>query len=158
MIRLLKKLLVRTETKREEDLPGRTFKRILTGEYFGLQDTNASKEAIEAAKKDKIDKIKSLHLSPKFIRYISKKSFVNNHTPEVKAAHVVFQNEIYDEKWHMVHVTEVSFIVPKEEFSEFEEMAGVTLSKDFRDLTEYPGKPKYQGVERRRVSRPAAFA
>jgi hypothetical protein len=55
----------------------------------------------------------------------------------------------------MVHVTEVSFIVPKEEFEEFENMAGVTLEKDFRDLTEYDGKKLYEGKERRKKPRPS---
>ena len=138
----------------EEDKPGRTFKRILTTEHFGLQDPEADPDAIQAAKEDKREKITSLSLSPKFVRYALKK---RGDTQEVTAAHVVFQKEEYDQKWHMVHVTEVSFVVPKDEFSEFETMLQVSLKEDFRDLTAYDGAKPYEGKERRKQARPSVF-
>ena len=157
MIKWLKKIFGKEEEKRETDPPGRTFKRILTGEYFGLKDVDASDASVMTAKKDKIQKIKELELSPKFLRYALKKSLKQEAEPVITAAHVVFQKEIFDEKWNMVHVTEVSFIVPKEEFSEFENMSGVSLKDDFRDLTEYNGEKIYQGKERRKTERPSVF-
>ena len=56
MIKIIKKLF--TKTKKREytpDPPGRTFKRILTGRYFGCEDVTADAEKIAQAKKEKID-------------------------------------------------------------------------------------------------------
>jgi len=158
MIHLLKKLFKKEKKdKVEEDPPGRTFKRILTGDYFSLQDLDAPSDQIHAAKQDKIDKINELALSPKFIRYSFQRRYGDDE-PLIEAAHVVFQKEVLDEKWHMVHVTEVSFIVRKEEFEEFEKMANVSLKTDFRDLTEYSQEHAYKGKERRRERRPSVFS
>ncbi len=155
MIGLIRRLLGNSEQETtEEDKPGRTFKRILTTEYFGLQDPGATQEAIAEAKADKLNKVKEHDLEPKFVRYALKE---RDGKKEVIAAHVVFQNELYDKKWHMVHVTEVSFVVPKEEFEEFETMFGVSLQDDFRDLTEYDESKKYRGKERRRRTRPSVL-
>jgi len=151
----LKRLFIREEKRSEEEKPGRTFKRVLTGDYFGLQNPEASAEEIAAAKREKIEEIQKRGLKPVFLRYALKKQMLSESEPQVQAAHVAFQNEVLDEKWNMVHVTEVSFIVPREEFEEFEAMAGVSLKKDFRDLTEYDGTKHYEGKERRKRPRPS---
>ncbi len=153
MIAWLKRLFGKEEKAKEEEKPGRTFKRVLTGDYFGLQNPEASSEEIAVAKQEKIDTIRTLGLKPVFLRYALKKQMLSDGIPKITAAHVAFQGEILDEKWNMVHVTEVSFIVPKEEFEEFEKMAEVSLEKDFRDLTEYDGKKLYEGKERRKKPR-----
>jgi hypothetical protein len=152
MISWFKKWLGK-EQAHEEEKPGRTFKRLLTGDYFGLRSPDATPEQIKQAKTDKIETIRRLSLQPVYVRYAVKKNMRTNYKPAVTAAHVVFQKEVLDEKWHMVHVTEVSFIVPVEEFEEFEAMAGVSLAKDFRDLTEYEGGSHYTGKERRKIPR-----
>ncbi len=154
MIAWLKRLFGKEEKVKEEEKPGRTFKRVLTGDYFGLQNPEASSEDVVAAKQEKIDTIRTLGLKPVFLRYTLKKQILSDGIPKITAAHVAFQSEILDEKWNMVHVTEVSFIVPKEEFEEFEQMAGVRLENDFRDLTEYDGKKLYERQERRKKTRP----
>ncbi len=148
----------RKEQVSHDDPPGRTFKRILTGDYFGLQDPHADEAAHQAAKEEKIALIAKMDMKPKFVRYALKKKAFDEKSPHITAAHVVFQNEVFDEKWHMVHVTEISFIVPKEEFETFETMAGVRLTEDFRDLTEYDGKSHYNGKERRKERRKAPFS
>jgi len=154
MIRLFKKLFgVEEKCEEAEDAPGRTFKRILTGDYFGLRNPDADAETIRIAKQDKIDQIRELGLVPKFLRYARKRRVDGQGETEITAAHVVFQKEEYDEKLNMVHVTEISFIVPKEEFEEFERMAGVSLESDFRNLYEDEGL--YKGKERRRTPRPS---
>jgi hypothetical protein len=150
MISWFKKLLGKEQPPQEEK-PGRIFKRILTGEYFGLQSPDATQEQIRQAKAEKIDTIRQLDLKPMYIRYAIKKNMKTAYQPAVTAAHVVFQKEVLDQKWHMVHVTEVSFIVPAEEFEEFETMAGVSMEKDFRDLTDYEGVKHYTGEERRKL-------
>jgi hypothetical protein len=152
MMTLLKKLFGRKEEKKEEEeAPGRTFKRILTGDYFGLRNPDATAEMVQVAKQDKIDQIRELGLTPKFLRYARKKTLESPDEIVITAAHVVFQKEEYDDKLHMIHVTEISFLVPKEEFEEFERMAGVSLKDDFRDL--YEAEQAYKGKERRKKPR-----
>jgi hypothetical protein len=157
MIAWLKRLFTDQEAEREAEKPGRTFKRLLTGDYFGLQNPEAAEEEKSAAKEEKIRKIRSLELKPVFLRYALKKTSLSDTEPRIVAAHVAFQSEVLDEKWNMVHVTEISFIVPKEEFAEFEAMAGVSLQEDFRDLTEYHGTKRYVGKERRQKPRSSPF-
>jgi len=153
MFGLIKKLFGGSkEPPKEEEPPGRTFKRILTGDYFGLRNEQASETEIYEAKRKKIDQIEALGLKPKFLRYAMQKS-IETGEETIRAAHVVFQKEEFDEKLHMVHVTEISFIVFKEEFEEFESMAGVSLQKDFRNI--YEAESKYEGKERRRKPRPS---
>ena len=53
----------------------------------------------------------------------------------------------------MVHITEISFTVDSSEFDEFQKMSGVSLNKDFRDLTPKSDNPVYQGEERRKEGR-----
>ena len=122
------------ETTNKEPL--RTFSRIPTGDYFGLRNENASKEEIEASKKEKIEQIKSLGLLPKCMAY--KYSQLDNLDEDVEneivAAQVIFQKEEFIKKENKIHTTEISFIVPKEEFEEFEAMAGVSLKEDFENL------------------------
>lgn len=149
MIGLIKKLF---GTQKEEefipDPPGRTFKRVPTSKYFEGEYPPEETANIAKAKQNKIDQIKTLELLPKFLRY----KFNANDTQETAAAYVVFQKEVFDEKWHMVHVTEVSFWVKATEFREFEEMAGVSLRNDFRDLTQINNET-YRGDERRKEKR-----
>ncbi len=153
MIKLLKRFFGRAEEGRDEgDRPARTFKRILTGDYFGLRAADADPHEIQKAKQEKIAQIKALGLSPKFLRYIRQRNDDTFSEESIVAAHVVFQKEEYDEKLQMIHVTEISFIVSKEEFAEFEEMAEVRLKDDFKDL--YEADKKYDGEERRKSPRP----
>jgi hypothetical protein len=65
------------------------------------------------------------------------------------SVHVAFQKEVFAEKWNMVHVTEISFSVLYSDFEEFEQMAGVSLRNDFRDLT----STTFNGEERRKEKR-----
>lgn len=149
MIELIKKLFGKKEEKEFiPDPPGRTFKRVPTSKYFEGEYPPEETEKIAKAKQNKIDQIKSLELLPKFLRY----KFQNRESLEATAAYVVFQKEVFDEKWNMVHVTEVSFCVKASNFQEFEKMAGVSLRNDFRDLTDINNET-YKGEERRKEKR-----
>lgn len=152
MIEKLKNLFGRK--KQEEyvpDPPGRTFNRVLTGRYFGCEDKNADETSIAKAKQEKIDQIIEHELIPMFVRY----TYEDGHEdgPEIEkhptSAHVAFQKEVFAENWNMVHVTEISFTVLSEDFDEFEKMAGVSLTDDFRDLT----NTTFSGKDRRQKSR-----
>jgi len=72
---------------------------------------------------------------------------------EISSAHVVFQKEVLAEKWNMIHVTEISFVVQYCDFEEFEKMSGVKLNEDFRDLTSETKNTSYKGKERRKEKR-----
>ncbi|MDM5271573.1 hypothetical protein PGH07_05250 [Sulfurovum sp. zt1-1] len=149
MIGLIKKLFGKIEEKEFiPDPPGRTFKRVPTSKYFEGEYPPEELENIAKAKQNKIDQIKALELAPKFLRY----TFKHNNNEEITAAYVVFQKEIFDEKWNMVHVTEVSFCVQSTDFEEFENMSGISLQNDFRDLSQINNKT-YNGEERRREER-----
>ena len=149
MIELIKKLFGKKEEQAViPDPPGRTFKRVPTGKYFEGEYAPEEKENIAKAKQSKIDQIKALELLPKFLRY----KFEHKESEEATAAYVVFQKELFDEKWNMVHVTEVSFCLKAPDFQEFEEMAGVSLKNDFRDLTDVNNET-YKGKERRKEER-----
>jgi len=145
MINKFKKVFSKKEKEKvPTDPPGRTFKKVLVGEYFSCEKEDADQDFIEKSKQDKIDKIKLLELKPKFIRFSYKKE-------EVVSAHVSFQKEIFAEKWNMIHITDLSFTVRASHFEEFESMAAVSLKKDFKDLTEM----QYKGEERRKIERPS---
>lgn len=150
---MLKKLF--GKKKEQTDVPsppGRTFNRVLTGRYFGLEDVNADKNAIAKAKQEKIDQIKELELLPVFLRYSyesKNKKDIDNDKNHPASVDVAFQKEIFAENWNMVHVTEISFTVLYDDFEEFEQMAGVSLSDDFRDLT----STTFNGEERRKETR-----
>ncbi|MGC9351183.1 MAG: hypothetical protein ACP5D3_04280 [Sulfurovum sp.] len=149
MIELIKKLFGKKEEKELiPDPPGRTFKRVPTSKYFEGEYAPEETEKIAKAKQNKIDQIKTLELHPKFLRF----KFENRESLEAAAAYVVFQKELLDEKWNMVHVTEVSFCVKASDFQEFEKMAGVSLKNDFRDLTDINNET-YKGEERRKEKR-----
>jgi len=135
--------------------PGRTFTRIMTGDYFGLRSEDASTEASQQAKAEKIEQIKVLGMTPKFVRFRCKEGKETQQDDKITAGHVTFQKEEYDPKLNKVHVTEISFIVPKEEFEEFETMAGVSLKEDFKNL--YENDSTYNGKERRKTPRPSPF-
>jgi hypothetical protein len=157
MIKNLKKLF--GKKKEQPDVPnppGRTFNRVLTGRYFGLEDVNADKDAIATAKQEMIDQIKELELVPMYIRYAydsKKKNGFDAEEDHPTSAHVAFQKEVFAEKWNMVHVTEISFTVLSADFEEFEKMAGVSLHNDFRDLSSTTFK--FNGKERRKEKREA---
>jgi len=147
MIKMFKRLFgIKEEEKVVADPPGRTFKRILTGDYFGCEKSETDKQKIAQAKQNKIDQINELELVPMFIRY----TYIND---SIVSAHVAFQKEVHAQKWNMTHVTEISFTVYSDEFDEFEQMSGVRLSEDFRDLTAHDNKDAYKGVERRKEKR-----
>ncbi len=157
MFGLLKRIFgKKEENQSEEEAPGRTFRRILTGDYFGLRNPDAGEEAVQKAKEEKIRQIEELGLKPIYLRYrLGKGPGETPQKEDIEAAYVAFQKEEYDPKLNMVHVTEISFIVSKDEFTEFEAMAGVSLENDFRNLYDN-GKP-YEGVDRRRKPRKSPF-
>jgi hypothetical protein len=152
MIKMLKNLFSK---KQEEayvpDPPGRTFNKVLTGRFFGCEDKNADAETIAKAKKDTIDQIQELELVPMFVRFTYDDTTKNESEEEKHptAAHVAFQKEVFAENWNMIHITEISFIVNSSDFDEFEKMAGVSLTKDFRDLT----NTMFTGKDRRKEER-----
>ena len=150
-MKILKNLFKKKEKKAYiPDPPGRTFKRILTGDYFSNNAPQSDEKSAQKSRESKIEQIKALALKPKFVRYRYKNSL--NTEQEIAFIHVVFQQETLAEKWNMVHVTEISFIVYPYELDLFENMAGVSLENDFRDLTLDEDKP-YQGEERREAPR-----
>jgi len=130
--------------------PGRTFKRILTGEYFGYKEnTNKNAQDFQIEKQNKIDQIKAHQLTPKYIRYSYQSS--TNSSKNITQAYVSFQKEVLAKKWNMLHITEISFIIYAYDFQEFEKMAKVSLEKDFIVLES--NSQNYQGKERRRKYR-----
>ena len=140
---MIKKIKSLFGTQKEEvvsDPPGRTFKKVLTGDYFDGAKKDA--DAIARSKQDKIDQINTLELLPKFLRFTYEKE-------EPISVRVAFQKEVFARKWNMIHVTEISFTVKASDFEEFEKMAGVSLKNDFKDLTEV----QYEGKERRQSQR-----
>ena len=140
---MIKKIKSLFGTQKEEvvsDPPGRTFKKVLTGDYFDGAKKDA--DTIARSKQDKIDQIETLELLPKFLRFTYKKE-------EPISVHVAFQKEVFARKWNMIHVTEISFTVKASDIEEFEKMAGVSLKNDFKDLTEV----HYEGKERRKGQR-----
>ncbi len=147
MMKIFKRLLgVKEEKEVVADPPGRTFKRILTGDYFSCEKNETDKSKIAQAKQSKINQIKELELVPMFIRYTYMKD-------SIASAHVAFQKEVHNKKWNMIHITEISFTLYPDDFDEFEKMSGVRLSEDFRDLTTYTNDDAYKGEERRKEKR-----
>ena len=156
MIELFKNVFAKKKEKEYvPDPPGRTFKRILTGRCFGCENINANEDNIAKAKRGKIDQIQELGLKPMFIKYSYEDTKEETNDKKISSAHVAFQKEVLAEKWNMIHVTEISFIVFRTDFEEFEKMSGLSLSKDFRDVTPADDTPAYQGVERRKKGREA---
>jgi len=146
MINIFKRLLGVEEEKVVSDPPGRTFKRILTGDYFGCEKNETDSNKIAQAKQSKIKQINELSLLPMFIRYTYIKE-------SIVSAHVSFQKELHNKKWNMIHITEISFTLYSNDFKEFEQMSGVRLSENFRDLTTYKNDDDYMGKERRKEKR-----
>ena len=143
MIKKLKKVF--SKNKKEplpSDPPGRTFKKVLVGEYFLCEKEDVDQDFIAKSKQEKIDKIRILELEPKFIRFAHKNG-------ELLSAHVSFQKEVFAKKWNMIHITDLSFTVRASHFEEFETMSGVNLKDDFKDLSEV----QYGGEERRSEKR-----
>lgn len=154
LIKIVKNIFSKKNKKEyTPDPPGRTFKRILTGRYFGCEDITADASKIAQAKQEKIDQIRELELIPMFIRFTYETTQVEAHDKKVLSAHVAFQKEVLAKKWNMIHVTEISFTIKHDDFDEFEQMSGVSLTKDFRDLTSNSDTPAYQGEERRKNRR-----
>lgn len=136
--------------------PGRTFNRILTGRYFGCENENADEHSVEKAKQEKIGQIKELGLVPMFIKYVyndAKKRDSKAEKNDPVSAHVAFQKEVFAEKWNMVHVTEISFTIYHSDFDEFEKMSGISLDKDFRNLSSLA----FSGKDRRKEKRKKVF-
>ncbi len=154
MLDIFKRLV--GKKKEEEyiaDPPGRTFNKVVTGKYFGCEDINADENRIVQAKKKKIDQIAELELVPKFTRY-SYEDIVKHHPdPEASSVHVVFQKEVSAQKGNMTHITEISFIVNRSDFDEFEKMSGLSLRDDFRDLSSNENSTVYNGKDRRKKKR-----
>ena len=142
MIKKLKEVFSKEEKEIIEDPPGRTFKKVLVGEYFICEKEDADQDFVANSKQDKIDKIRILELKPKFVRFTYK-------SEKIFSAHVSFQKEVFAAKWNMVHITDLSFTVRALNFDEFEAMADVSLKDDFKDLTEV----EYSGEERRNEKR-----
>lgn len=147
MKRLLKKIFTKEDNVQTElvDPPGRTFKRVLTSEYFHHTDKNADCAMHQSSKACKIAQINEHELIPMYVRYL-----YEGDNPV--SAHVAFQKEVFAEKWNMIHITEVSFNVKASDFLEFEKMANVTLENDFRDVTPKEGEG-YDGEDRRKKKR-----
>ena len=155
MIEILKNLLGKKKEEKRyvPDPPGRTFKRVPSGKYFGSENPNADESSIRKAKQRKIDQITELGLLPMYTRYTYKNKRGHGSDFEVSSAHVVFQKEVSVQTWNMVHITEISFIVLCDDFDEFEKLADVNLKSDFRNLTEEEKTSPYSGEERRKRSR-----
>ncbi|HEY9129807.1 MAG TPA: hypothetical protein VIN02_08225 [Sulfurovum sp.] len=150
MIEMLKNLFGRKKVEAYvPDPPGRTFNRVLTGRYFGCEDKNADEAAIAKAKQEKIDQIRELELVPMFVRFTYDDTQEEEEDRYPASADVAFQKEVFAKNWNMVHVTEISFTVLSSDFEEFEEMAGVSLTQDFRDLT----NTTFSGKDRRKQKR-----
>lgn len=147
MKKILKKIFRKEDKTQTErvDPPGRTFKRILTSEYFHHTDKNADDAMQHSSKACKIAQINEHELLPMYVRFV-----YEGDSPI--SAHVAFQKEVFAKKWNMIHITEVSFTVNASDFSEFETMANVTLTDDFRDVTPQTGEA-YTGIERRKKKR-----
>ena len=150
MIEMLKNLFGRKKVEAYvPDPPGRTFNRVLTGRYFGCEDKNADEAAIAKAKQEKIDQIRELELVPMFVRFTYDDTQEEEEDMQPTSADVSFQKEVFAKNWNMVHVTEISFTVLSSDFAEFEEMSGVSLTQDFRDLT----NTTFSGKDRRKQKR-----
>ena len=130
----------------EPERPGRTFNRIITSKYFGCDNESNNTDAaqIKKMKLSKINQIREFELLPKFIRY----TYIYERE-KIKSAYVVFQKETISQRGSMIHVVELAFTVRKEDFSEFEKMANVSLEDDFRNLTDF----QYNGKDRRKEKR-----
>jgi len=160
MINILKNLFSKKKNAETISSPsGRIFNRILLGKYFGSDNIYVNKAHIAEEKQKKIDTIKELELVPMFIRYTyeetSKKEFRERKDYpilEASSVHVVFQKKISKQQGQMIHITEISFIIHRSDFDEFEKMSNVCLTEDFRDLTSYY-QVSYTGKERRKVQR-----
>jgi len=157
MIEIFKSLFGKKKKDEEpvSDLPGRTFSRILTGRYFGCEDADADETLTAKAKQEKIDQIHELGLVPMFIRYAYEDTSTNKRGlqageshpgQEASSVHVAFQKEVLG---NMIHITEISFIVNRSDFDEFEKMSGTSLKDDFRDLS----SSVHNKEERRKVKR-----
>jgi hypothetical protein len=146
MKNIFKKLFSNETTESlPSDPPGRTFKRILTGDYFGFKKCTSDVSLQNVEKQKKIEQIKTHALQPKYINYTYQGT-------EVISAHVAFQKEVLAEKWNMLHITEISFTIYANDFEEFEEMSKVCLETDFRDVS-VKSSDGYQGQERRQQMR-----
>lgn len=152
LIKKIKNIFIKSKQKeKSKDSPGRTFKRVLTGRYFGCEDMNATDAQITQAKKEKLEQIHELELIPMYIKYTHEHSKEKRDDNDLVSAHVAFQKEILAEKWNMVHVTEISFTIHRNDFEEFEKMSGVRLN-DFKDVTPDNNTGVYQGVEKRKIT------
>lgn len=157
MIEAIKNIFTgRKKKEHTSDSPGRTFKRILTGRCFGCEDKTEDTGKVAQAKQRKIDQIRELKLKPMYIKYTYHKTKNDTQDKKIISAHVAFQKEVLAKKWNMIHITEISFTVDHNDFDEFEQMSGVNLSKDFRDITS-DNISSYQREERRKEQRASYY-
>ena len=153
MLEIFKKLFTKApEPEQVEDKPGRTFNKILTSKYFGLEDNRADKTLIAELKEKKISQINDLQLVPKFARYLYTKDVEDYTKEEPIGVQLSFQKETHRKKRNMIHVSEMSFIVKSEDFDEFEQKSKVNLSNDFKHLAP---ENTFNGIERRNQIRVA---
>ncbi len=152
MLKIFKELFSRPKEEQQDELQqqGRTFNRILTSKYFGLEDNKADKTLIAELKEKKIQQIKELELKPKFARYIYENEVDDYTTEKPIAIQVSFQKERYSRKRQMLHVSEMSFIVKSEDFDEFEKKLDINLVNDFKHLAP---ENTFKGIERRKEQR-----
>ena len=96
MINIVKKYFTKTPKEDSKTPPGRTFKRILTGEYFGLEKNVTDAVRQKEAQERRIEQIKEHNLKPShLIKYY--------HHTDIKEIRVAFQKEVLAEKWNMLH-------------------------------------------------------
>ena len=150
MLERLKKLFSAPKEEEPKESVGRTFNRILTSKYFGLENDDADRALALELKKKKVDQIKALGLTPKFARYLYEKELESYTNEQPIALQVSFQKERYSQKRQMLHVSEMAFIVKLENFKEFEKMFNLSIEKDFIHLAP---EGSYQGEERRKTTR-----
>jgi len=154
LIKSIKDFFIKSEKEAyHPNPPGRTFKRVLTGVYFGCENKTSDIAKIAQAKKDKIDHIRELELTPMNVTYTYKNIREQTDDKQIVSAYVAFQKEVFAEKWNMIHVTEVSFTIYSDDFDEFEQMSGVNLTHDFRDVTPKSDTSMNQASERRKNKR-----
>lgn len=153
MLEIFKKLFSKPqEPEPAEDKPGRTFNKILTSKYFGLEDNRADKTLIAELKEKKISQINDLQLAPKFARYLYSKDVEDYTKEEPIGVQLSFQKETHRKKRNMIHVSEMSFVVKSEDFDEFEQKLEVSLLNDFKHLAP---ENTFKGTERRKQTRVA---
>jgi len=149
MFSWFKNIFISSPSHTKETPPGRTFKRILTNEYFGLANTVTNPKLQKEAQERKITQINEHNLLPIYVTY-------HYEHKKIIAAKVAFQKEEHAKKWNMIHITEISFLLYLEDFKDFEVMTKTNLKENFIDVT--PEHIDYEGIERRKNVRDLIYA